>query len=230
MIIGNGFVANSFAKYFFHDTQICIYAAGVSNSRCTEPKEFERDRARLEFALNQYRDIDKFIYISTCSAGDPSLATMYVQYKIIFEKLVVRNRNTLIIRLPQLAGYNNNPYTLLNYFKNKILSQEFFSVYKNALRNVLDIDDATRLTVNLINQIDLDSKVRILNVANPISVTPLEIVREFEKVLKIKGKYKIVESDPPYKIDINPMLQKIDMKQYSFDKKYLNKIINKYYI
>jgi hypothetical protein len=43
MIIGSGFIANSFRKFYFDRKNILIFASGVSNSKEKKKKNFERE-------------------------------------------------------------------------------------------------------------------------------------------------------------------------------------------
>jgi nucleoside-diphosphate-sugar epimerase len=105
MIIGSGLIANSFFHAFAKHDEICIYAAGVSNSNCTNAQEFERERKRVVQALQQTMHVDAFVYFGTCSVYDPeALNTPYVQHKLAMEKLVQSHPRTLILRLPQVVG------------------------------------------------------------------------------------------------------------------------------
>ena len=47
-IVGSGFIANNLNKYkeLFERLNICVYAAGVSNSLCANNDLFERDKRR----------------------------------------------------------------------------------------------------------------------------------------------------------------------------------------
>ncbi len=230
MIIGSGFIANSFAKYYSDHSRICIYAAGVANSQSVNFDEFERDRARLDLALKAHCKLEKFIYISTCSAGDPHSITTYIKQKRLFEGMVLQRPNSLIIRLPQLAGHSSNPHTLLNYFKNKISNKEIFAVQKNALRNILDIEDVVKITVQILeNEIVLNGAT-IINIANPISVAPIEIVKIFEKLLGIMANYEVLDTGMPYEIDVKLMLKMIDPDEFRFDGGYLERVLFKYYL
>ena len=48
-IIGTGFLSKNFNKYkeFFKELNICVYAAGVSNSLCKDSELFEKEKKRL---------------------------------------------------------------------------------------------------------------------------------------------------------------------------------------
>ena len=87
MIIGSGLLARAFTPAFLNRDEVCIYAAGVSNSNCTDAREFEREHQRLGDALQQSKDLDAFVYFGSCSVFDPhAQKTPYVQHKLMMER------------------------------------------------------------------------------------------------------------------------------------------------
>ena len=142
MIIGSGLLAKAFTRRYADSAAVWIYAAGVSNSSCSDETEYERERERLTKALADGAAADAFVYFSTCSIGDPTAAnSFYVRHKIRMEALVATHRRHVIVRLPQIAGATPNPHTLLNYLFARVSRSEAFTAWRNASRNVIDIDD-----------------------------------------------------------------------------------------
>ena len=66
MIIGNGQLAKAFMNSDLEHKDLCIFASGVSNSNCTDPKEFERERDLLKVTLSENPG-KKLIYFSSCA-------------------------------------------------------------------------------------------------------------------------------------------------------------------
>ena len=98
MIIGSGLVASG-----LHDMPgVVQYAAGVSNSRCEDYEEFERDKARL--AANLSRP-GLFVYFSTCTPAESA----YVDHKRACEQMVADRGDYLICRLPSWPGRRGTP-------------------------------------------------------------------------------------------------------------------------
>ena len=58
MIIGSGLLARSFESSLGSKSDVCVYAAGVSNSGCNDTTEFYREQLRLTEALSCYSDSD----------------------------------------------------------------------------------------------------------------------------------------------------------------------------
>ena len=142
--------------------------------------------------------------------------------KIKIEKIIKKNNSKyIIIRLPEIIGKSKNPNTLTNFFYNNLIKNKPFKVFKNSRRNLLDIDDAIK---NCIKIIKINkNKNKIINLLNKKFNTPLQIVNDFEKILKKRGIYKFN----------NTKLGKWSLKNNFFfysKKNYLIKTLKKYYI
>jgi nucleoside-diphosphate-sugar epimerase len=228
MIIGSGLLANAFSRDYLHHQDVCIYAAGVSNSNCADLREFSRERNCLENALRQTVYSDVFVYFSTCSVFDRELLnTPYVKHKLAMEAMVGLHPRNLILRLPQLAGKVANPHTLLNFMHARILRGENFNLWCNAKRNIIDVDDL----VSIANQLITNKSLRnvALNVANVVNYSILEIVRAMELAVGRDAVYKVVPRGYSYQIDISPIYSVLEKLEIKFDDHYLEKTINKYY-
>ncbi len=133
MIVGNGFIASS-----LRDVPGCIlYAAGVSNPTCTDEAEFKRDLERLENGLSLP---GRFVYVSTASEAD----SPYVKFKRHAEQLVLERGNSVVARVPTVAGKSQNPHTLLNWLWHRISRGERFSLWPTAKRNILHVREVAR--------------------------------------------------------------------------------------
>ncbi len=222
-IIGSGFIATKFKKYlkFIKKNNIVIYAAGISNSLEINTVKLNREIFQIQSFLK--KNNRRIIYISTYSINDKSrLKKYYVRNKIKIEKIIVRNSsNYLIIRLPEIIGKSNNPYTITNFFYNNIKNQKFFSVHKNSRRNLLDVNDAINNCIKIIRF--NHKKNKIINLLNRRFCTPLTIVNNFEKILSKKAIYELKD------IKINKWSLKNNYF-VNFDKNYLFKTLKKYYI
>lgn len=221
-IIGNGFLAKKFKKYlnFLKKNQIVIYVAGISNSSEKNPIKLKREIKEIRKFCKIYRE--KLIYISTYSIIDNNrLKKQYVKNKIKIEKIIRKKiKRYVIIRLPEIVGKNNNPYTLTNFFYKNIKNDKTFLLYDKTKRNLLDVDDAIKNSIKLIKVSKKENQ--IINLLNKNFYTPRQIVGVFEKILKKKAKYKIK------KIKNNRLLLK-NSHFLKTKKDYLKKTIRKYY-
>lgn len=228
MIIGSGLLAQGFSKYFAEQSNIWVYAAGVSNSACTNKNEFLRERSLLMDALEQADSMDTFLYFSTCSIYDPGVFhSPYVQHKLAMEKLASKHERFFIFRLPQIAGHTPNPHTLLNYLYARIIRSESFSVWKNAKRNIIDIDDVVAVVREIVR--DESNYNMIFNVANTDNYSIMNIVESIESIVSKKAVYEISERGEEYAIDVHKTIQWFESAGMSFDDQYLSRTIRKYY-
>lgn len=227
MITGSGLLAKAFTAEFAGARDVWVYAAGVSNSGCKDPAEFERERVRLTHALAEAVDAKAFVYFSTCSIDDPAAAhTGYVQHKVRMEHLVAEHPGYIIARLPQLAGHTPNPHTLLNYLHARISRSESFVAWKNATRNVMDVEDVRAAVSRVVAR--PDRRITI-NVANPFANSVSQIVHALETVT---GKTAVVDwlaTGASYAIDVTAMLSIYREAGLHFDDAYLLRTIQKYY-
>ena len=228
MMIGSGLLARAFAPNYANQDNVCIYAAGVSNSACRDPHEFEREHTRLSEALRQHADVKTFVYFGTCSVADPEAqATPYVQHKLAMEALVRSHPQHLILRLPQVAGHTPNPHTLLNHLYARISRSESFTLWQNARRNIIDVDDVAAVARYFIDT--SDARKLTLNIANEISYPLPEIVAALERVT---GKRAIFDTEPRgsgYSIDIAAIRPALGVAGVKFGPNYLDRVLDKYY-
>ena len=235
MIIGSGFIAKNFKKkiIFIKKYRIAIYASGVSNSKSTNKNNFLRERRKIISYKNKMNSMI-FIYISTCSIFDPSRKnTAYVQHKLNMENVVKKNFNKfVIVRFPEVVGFNTNKNNLINFFYQKIINNNKFTLWMNSRRNIIDIDDAVKLFLNYIKKIKDYKKIKLeINIANTMYVSVVSIVNIIEKLTLKKAIYnKIAFGNLHWKI--KPLVSKriVQMSSVIFNKYYLEKVLRKYYI
>jgi nucleoside-diphosphate-sugar epimerase len=221
-------LARAFSPLFANDADVCIFAAGVSNSSCTDKQEFAREQQRLTEAITKAKHIGVFVYFGTCSVADPeALNTHYVQHKLAMEQLVSLYPRHLIIRLPQLAGRTPNPHTLLNYLYARISRSEAFSLWNNAKRNVIDVDDAVSIAYELVT----DDTVRntTMNIANPANYSMNNIVNAMERAVGKHAIYRLVERGSEYFIDTSATYLAKEKAGVKFGESYLQQVVGKYY-
>ncbi len=228
MIIGSGLIARAFALAGRVRPEVCLYAAGVSNSSNTDATEFARERARLVAALHAQREAEVFVYFGTCSVGDAELQhTHYVQHKLAMEALVWQHPHPLILRLPQVAGHTPNPHTLLNFLYARISRSEAFSVWQYAYRNIIDVSDVVTLAHHWID--DPAARRQVFNIANPHCVAMLDIVQSMEQVVGKTAVYHCEARGYHYPIDVAAMLPLVAPSGIDFEHDYLLRVLRKYY-
>ncbi|MGC2166995.1 MAG: NAD-dependent epimerase/dehydratase family protein [Gallionella sp.] len=228
MLIGSGLLATAFAATFSHREDVCVYAAGVSNSSCLDRSEFEREKARLHEALKNW-DADRlFVYFGTCSVADPDAKhTPYVQHKLAMERLVSAHPNHLVVRLPQVAGRTPNPHTLLNFLHARISRSEAFQLWMLARRNIIDVDDVVALSSQLVES--NGSHNVVINVANTTNYSMLEIVQAMERSVGKSAIYQSLERGSGYEIDTSTILPILQSAGVAFGPGYLQRVADTYY-
>jgi len=224
MLIGHGLLAEAFSKYK-NNREVIIFASGVSNSREEKQKEFDREKQLLQKTILENR-LKYFIYFSTCSIEDPSQKdSFYVQHKINMEEIV----KTLcldynIFRLPQVVGIGKSP-TIINFFVDSILENNFFKVYGRATRNLISVEDVYNIADNFI--VNKMATNKIINIATPFNTPVHKIVLILEKLLNKRAKYEVLDLGVEQTIDISYIVSSLKIK---FDENYVEDILKKYLI
>ncbi len=224
MIIGNGLLARAFVPFFGEDATLIIFASGVSNSSEKNPAQFAREERMLREACASGR---KIVYFSTCSVHDPELAASpYVMHKLAMEQLVSRLPAYAIFRLPQVVGHTPNPHTLSNFLYRHISQGLPFHIWRNARRNLIDIDDVQNIARHLLQQ---GQAQQCLNIACPFSIAMPELLAIFERVIGKKAQCDVIEAGGRYALDTTACQQAALAVGVAFDVHYLDNLIQKYY-
>jgi len=228
VIIGSGLLASAFYDEFSGSNDVCIYAAGVSNSSCIDDREYARERLRLAEAVAQAEHMDTFVYFGTCSVADPEARnSLYVLHKLAMEEMVKTHPGYMILRLPQVAGETPNPHTLLNFLYARISRSENFCLWRKAKRNIIDVDDIVPIAKQFIS--DSAERRIVVNIANVENYPMPEIVHAMENIVGKKAVCDIVERGSEYAIDTSAMVPVLRKAGVEFDKGYLKRVLGKYY-
>lgn len=227
MVIGNGMLAKAFKSYLDQEDYI-IFASGVSDSTSTDTSAFERELQLLTDTIKNNKD-KFFVYFSTCSIYDVSMQhSHYVQHKIKAEELIIKQCTSYIIfRLTNPVGNTGNRHTVVNYFINHIAEKKEFAVWKNASRNIIDIDDVYTVCNEILQQKLYTGSV--LNIANPQNYTVSFIIENIETYFNTKARFSLIDTGGAPAIDttaVNPLFTKFNI---NFDEYYLQKLLKKYF-
>ena len=227
MVIGNGMLAKAFESYLDQEDFI-IFASGVSDSTSADITAFEREIQLLTDTIKKNKD-KYFVYFSTCSIYDPSMQrSHYVRHKIKAEELIINQCQSFIIfRLTNPVGKTGNRHTLVNYLINHIAEKKEFAVWKNASRNIIDIDDVYILCNEILQQKLFTGSV--VNIANPQNYTVPFIVENIETYFNTRARYSLIDTGGAPAIDttaVNALFTKFNI---NFDEHYLQKLLKKYF-
>lgn len=223
-VIGNGLIGTEIKKNIQKDN-LFFFTSGVSNSNEERDTEFLREKNLFYENTKNLDSTFKVIYFSTYSIFDNSLTnSTYKKHKLEMEKIVQELDNHLIIRLPNVIGSGGNPNTMINFFKNSIMTDQQITILKNAYRNVLDIDDI----VCFIKHIDFDFP-KVINLLHPVSYKVIDILECIETKMKKKVTTKKIEGGENYFSQpddfVLDILKKCDL---DLTKNYLDNLLNKY--
>ena len=87
MVIGNGLLSRVFFEYK-ENTDLLIFASGVSNSQESSVSEFEREKLMLLEVLENHSN-KTLVYFSTCAFYDTYFKeNLYLRHKRQMEKLI----------------------------------------------------------------------------------------------------------------------------------------------
>lgn len=200
IIIGDGLLAQGLRRVgISSDEPFLIQAAGVSNSGEIRPEAFSREKDLVNQCLRQIPSQGYYVYFSTLSIKDPSLAdSLYIQHKLEVEDLIrSKAPASLILRAPNIIGSGGNPNTMINTFAAKILSGEESLLWEKAYRNFLDVDDLARI-VKLILSEPENWKNKCLDLEHPVSYPVDRIFNMVSDVLGREGSFRKVPKGAPY--------------------------------
>lgn len=218
MIIGNGMLAKLFSSYNANNG-IIIFASGVANSKEISQIEFDREFILLKNTINDYPD-KILVYFSTSSMYDPeSCNSPYVRHKLNMEDYVVNHiAKYYIFRISQIIGRANNT-TLVNFIIDNVLDGREFSLWKNATRNLIAIDDVKKIICYIIdNNLMINN---VINVANKYNISMLELVMIVEEVLCKSAKYYLVEIGEQFmQIETSSIMELCKLLNINFDNKF----------
>lgn len=227
MVIGNGMIANRFVDYK-NDQDKIIFASGVSNSKDIVEQNYLREFELLDKTIKNNPG-KTLVYFSTCSVEDKDLqSTPYVIHKKNIEKFIEQTAAKFyLLRISNLAGMSNNPYTLLNYFIFNILQDNPLTVWENAYRNIIGIDDLFSIADHILKE-EKKSNTTV-NIANPNNYPVPFIINSIEKHLQKKAIVSQIKKGGNYKIDISAIEPVIKKLNIHFDDDYLISLLKKYY-
>lgn len=227
MIIGNGLVARAFEAYR-NDEKVLIFASGVSDSKNSTAEGFERETRLLTQAINDNKG-KILVYFGTTSVDDPDLTnSAYVQHKLLMEKLIQdAGINFHIFRLPNLAGFSNNPNTVLNFLYKCVDEEKPFDLWVQSERNIIDIGDVYKTAHYIIKQADFTNN--ILNIANTKNYPVRYIVGCIEALCVKKARYREVAKGSAFNISLAGTADIYALLGIVFNDDYLPGILQKYY-
>ena len=164
-IFGRGFIGSNLRRLEL-SKDFLVYAAGVSNSNQNKVSAYKKEINVLKKVLKTVNAKKKFIYISSLSVENKKLRNdRYVKNKLLIENLIKKNiQQYLIVRLPQIVGRNKNKFTLTNFLYKNIKLGKPTILWKNSIRNLIDIDDIVKILKKYLkNKPQINTTINIFN-------------------------------------------------------------------
>ena len=221
MIIGADALAHRFMD-FFNSSKYILFSGNINDSSIADENLFDIEKELIErLILEHPKKI--IIFISTSSSGN----SPYVLHKRAMEEIIEKNcKNFFIFRVPIFIGIQGSESNLINFYTIKILSGEYFELYRNAKNYVIDIDNVYRIINHIIKEKD---KNKTYNLTSGVKLSALEILSYVEEFLGKKANYNIVDKGNDFVFndeDTFRIRAKLGINESS---DYLPNLLNKYY-
>ena len=127
MIVGKGNISSMLTDR----DDVTFFASGVSDSLCTDEKEFERE-INLLLSMPKEKHI---VYFS--SLGIFRWDSRYMKHKKTIEKLIKDTFNSYTIVRVEVISWGKNPNTIHNYFR-RMLNEGKAICLQDTIRYVVD--------------------------------------------------------------------------------------------
>lgn len=197
IVVGNGLIAKCFRGRSFNK-KVLIFASGVSNSKEVNPLEFEREEQMLVKALIRNPDASIVYFSSTGLCFD--IQSAYFEHKKNMERLVSdASAGFYIFRLPQVVGPVDNN-TLVSYLTKSLLKGAVIDVAESAVRNLIAIDDTSRIVCQLLNGNHGFNTVQTL--ASGSNVRVWDVVYEISLILDVHPRVNLVDDGDDQAVEI----------------------------
>jgi UDP-2-acetamido-2,6-beta-L-arabino-hexul-4-ose reductase len=202
MIVGSGQIASAFGEAGLSD-DVVLFASGVSDSGCEDEAAFARERRLLRSTLQHYPQ-KRLVYFSSCALSTPDYPlNAYYRHKRQMEELIGHDaREYYIFRVPQLFGRFKRHKTLINYLYFSILDEMPFTVYDEAYRYVIGLDELVRLVRCCLAHLPASVTV---DLANPHRYSIIEIVELLEQLIGKRATYEVAHKQDGYWLEFETM-------------------------
>lgn len=222
-IIGSGLLARSFSKITF-SRDCLVLAAGVSNSNEHRASEFRREAEIVEAAIRKHPS-SRVIYFSSCSILQTN-QTPYIRHKLEMESLVAAASSSFhIYRLPQVVGPTRN-LTLVSYLVESLLQGRCVKVQSRAKRNLLDVNDVSRLIHHLVEHDIGRNSIQALAAAHSVYVC--DVLQRIGEVLDIPPIFDVVDAGESYDISIDFVRTHFGLDDPLMEKDYWRAVLQKH--
>lgn len=218
MVVGNGMLAKRFSSYK-NNENIVVFASGVTNSKELLSSEFAREARLLQEVINS-NPFKTIVYLSTSAIYDNTTKdSPFVKHKLLMEDYVKQHvKMFYIFRISQIIGRANNS-TLINYILNTIDDGAELTIWSNATRNLIALDDVYRI----IDSIILDGTLinQIINIANSNNIKVVDLVKYIIQVYQKPANIRMINAGGEFEqINIDLILPFLERLNIKFDEPY----------
>ena len=133
----------------------------------------------------------------------------------------------VIFRLSNPIGKTGNTNTVLNYFIKHINEKQAFTVWKNASRNLIDINDLFTVCNEVLQRKILTNC--IINIGNLHNYPVTYIIEIIEKHFDIKGYYTLLDKGGAPVIDLTSVESIFTKFNINYDENYFPGLLQKYF-
>lgn len=238
-IIGRGFVSRSFAALGGQHPDVLLFGAGVSDSLCEDPRQFQREADLLYSAVQHCRRSGlKLVYFSSAGMvygnyeeevredGPAFPRSAYGRHKLAFESVIrLAGVRHLILRLSNPVGPGQQGHQLVPSLYEQV-RRGYVTVWRGAHRDLIDIADAVRLTDALLRSgPDQDT----VNLASGHSVAVEDIVTYLEERLGAFVLRNTVDRGDSYRVNVDKLRARVPAELAApFDPHYYRRVLDAY--
>jgi polyisoprenyl-phosphate glycosyltransferase len=227
-VIGSGLIANRFIDYAVQSNNVVLFAGSVHDSTAQDFSTTVAEEAALKKAISEQGN-STLVYFSSCSVLDSSVAeTLYVKHKLRMEKMIEEtSAKYIIFRLPQIIGLSDSKSSLIMFLVDSILNGKSFDLWKNAKKNLIDIDHVHEIVGEVLKRGVFFNKT--MNVAAPNSSSMLQIVNQVESFLGKTAIYQTLDKGSSFDIDAADANAIAGDLKIKFEANYLTNALDKYF-
>ena len=227
IVVGDGMIGEACRQFHAEEFSAVFFASGVADSSCTDPGQFLRERALLEYHLEEYGNLP-LIYFSSASVYDHSLnqTSAYVAHKLLMERLVSTRPPYVICRITQIVGKSRNKRTIVSSFYQSIVNRQLIKIQRSARRNFIDVDDMVRLVLEALRA--GEGLNQVIDVGSLRYDSPMRLLEVLGARVGLEPVFEMVDGGGSFEVDPSIAARFSGALGIQFDEDYLPAVIAKY--
>lgn len=238
-ILGRGMIARALHPYQTQFPDVVAFARGVSNSSEHDPAAYKRECDLLIDAIHHCKAADlRLIYFSSGGTiyGDfpelrtedsPTLPnTVYGRQQLLCEAMIrgagVRH---CIVRLANLVGDDQNPHQLIPALVKQAVNGKA-TLYKNATRDLLDVEGFARILARVLETLVHDQN-EIVTIASGQAIPVIDLFAEIQRLLNTDAAIDLLDKGDIQRFSIEKLRRLLD-DDVVFEPHYFRRVIAKH--